>query len=196
MSYSFMYVIIFVQRRKDDLLKMSLQFLFDEKPICHQWTCKKFVGKQLLLSSLLLLLFSLLLLLLLLLLFRHFCYKIKLHLILFNSLGPSEVIHRDRSGSTLAQVMACFLAAPSHYLNQLWLIVKGDAWHSAESNWEAILYVWNCILTHWGLDKMAAIFLTTIWNAFSWKKMYDFRLRFHWNVFGRFELTISHHWFR
>ena len=52
------------------------------------------------------------------------------------------------------------------------------------------------ILTHWGRDKMTAIFLTTFWNAFSWMKICELCLRFHWNVFGRFELTIFHHWFR
>ena len=39
----------------------------------------------------------------------------------FNSLWPSDTIWWKRSGSTLAQVMACCLAAPSHYLNQCWL---------------------------------------------------------------------------
>ena len=38
-----------------------------------------------------------------------------LHCILFNSLGPSDTIWRQRFGSTLAQVMACCLTAPSHY---------------------------------------------------------------------------------
>ena len=33
-----------------------------------------------------------------------------------NSLGPSGAIWRHRSGSILAQVMACWLTAPSHYL--------------------------------------------------------------------------------
>ena len=41
-----------------------------------------------------------------------------------NSLRPSDVIWRCRSGSTLAQVMACCLMAPSHYLNQSWLIIS------------------------------------------------------------------------
>ena len=41
----------------------------------------------------------------------------------FNSLWPSETIWWYRSGSTLAQVMACCLTAPSHYLNQCWLII-------------------------------------------------------------------------
>ena len=51
-------------------------------------------------------------------------------------------------------------------------------------------------LTHWGRDKMAAISQTTLSNAFSCLKMYEFRSRFHWNLFLRFELTIFHHWFR
>ena len=37
-----------------------------------------------------------------------------------------------RSGSTLAQVMACCLTAPSHYLNQCWLIIRKVLWHSSE----------------------------------------------------------------
>ena len=30
--------------------------------------------------------------------------------------------------------MACCLMAPSHYLNQSWLIIKGVLWHSSASN--------------------------------------------------------------
>ena len=40
----------------------------------------------------------------------------------FNSLWPSDAIWRHKSGSTLAQEMACCLTAPSHYLNHCWLI--------------------------------------------------------------------------
>ena len=36
----------------------------------------------------------------------------------------------------------------------------------------------NQYLTHWGRDKMVAIFQTMFSNAFSWMKMYEFRLRF------------------
>ena len=35
-----------------------------------------------------------------------------------NSLWPNDAIWQQRSGSKLAQVMACCLTAPSHYLNQ------------------------------------------------------------------------------
>ena len=38
---------------------------------------------------------------------------------------------------------------------------------------------WLRCLTHRGRDKMAAIFQKTFSNAFSWMKMYKFRLRFH-----------------
>ena len=43
---------------------------------------------------------------------------------------------------------------------------------------------------------MAAIFQTTFWNGFSWMKMFEYRLKFHWNLFLRVQLTIFQHWFR
>ena len=43
-------------------------------------------------------------------------------------------------------------------------------------------YLEQC-LTHWSRDKMAANFQTTFSNAFSWMKMCNFLLRFHWNLF-------------
>ena len=57
-----------------------------------------------------------------------------------------------------------------------------------------LVTVWQS-LTHWGRDKMADILQTTFSNAFSCLKMYEFGLRFHWNLFLRFKLTISQQWF-
>ena len=51
-------------------------------------------------------------------------------------------------------------------------------------------------LTHWGRDKMDAISQMTRSNAFSWMKMLEFRLKFHWSFFLRVQLTIIQHWFR
>ena len=51
-------------------------------------------------------------------------------------------------------------------------------------------------LTHWGWDKMAAISQTTLSNPFSWMKIFEFRSKFHWSLFLRFQLTIFQHWFR
>ena len=42
---------------------------------------------------------------------------------------------------------------------------------------------------------MAAIFQTLL-NGFSSMKMFEFRLKFHWNLFLRDQLTIFQHWFR
>ena len=52
------------------------------------------------------------------------------------------------------------------------------------------------MLTHWGRDKMAAIFQTTFSNVFSWMKMYEFRLIFPWSLFLAVQLTIFQHLFR
>ena len=51
-----------------------------------------------------------------------------------NLLWPSDVIWRQGSRSTLAQVMACCLTAPSHYLHQCWLMISEVLWHSPGSN--------------------------------------------------------------
>ena len=52
-------------------------------------------------------------------------HKSRLNMIFqFNLLWPSNTIWWHRSGSTLTPVMAWCLMAPSHYLNQCWLIIK------------------------------------------------------------------------
>ena len=139
-------------------------------------------------------------------------------------------------------LVAC--SAPSHYLNQYWLILnwalrKKLHWNSNRNSnisiqenvfendvckMAAILFQpqyvnlskFRCSwmvnslcpavagskvsitsnLTHWGRDKMAAIFQTTFSKGFSWMKMYQFRLTFHWSLFLGVQLTIFQHWFR
>ena len=49
-----------------------------------------------------------------------------------NSLWPGDVIWRHGTRLTLAQVMACYLTAPRHYLNQCWLIISEVPWHSSQ----------------------------------------------------------------
>ena len=51
-------------------------------------------------------------------------------------------------------------------------------------------------LTHWGRDKMVAISQTTFLSAFSWMEMFEFRLKFHWSLFLRVQLTKFQHCFR
>ena len=50
----------------------------------------------------------------------------------FNSLWPSDAIWQHGTRSTLAQVMACCLTTPSHYLNQCWLVIGEVPWHSSQ----------------------------------------------------------------
>ena len=52
------------------------------------------------------------------------------------------------------------------------------------------------VLTHWGRDKMAAIFQATFSTPFSWMKKFELRFKFHWDLFLRVQLTIFQHWFR
>ena len=51
-------------------------------------------------------------------------------------------------------------------------------------------------INEYPLDKMADISQTMFLNAFSWTKMFEFRLKFRWNLFLLVQLTISQHWFR
>ena len=51
-----------------------------------------------------------------------------------NLLGPSNTICWQGSGSALAQVMACSLTTPIHYLNQCRLLINAVHWHTPENN--------------------------------------------------------------
>ena len=81
-----------------------------------------------------------------------------------------------------------WLAVPS---SSLWRPSNDTQW-SWRSNKDGH---WT-LLTHWGRDKMDAISQTAFSNAFSWMKMFEYRLKFHWNLFLRVQLTTSQHWFR
>ena len=52
------------------------------------------------------------------------------------------------------------------------------------------------MLTHWVRDKMDAISQTTFSSAFSWMKIFEFRLKYHWSLFLKLQLTTFQHWFR
>ena len=69
------------------------------------------------------------------------------------------------------------------YIIMIWINVKqiGISLYS-DTEYSFKRAVGISILTHWGRDKMAAIFQTTVSNGFSWMKMYEFRLKFHWSL--------------
>ena len=55
---------------------------------------------------------------------------------------PDDATWQQRPGSTLAQVMAWSLAAPNHYLNQYWLIIRGQ-FHRKCSRYLSLTWVWK-----------------------------------------------------
>ena len=52
------------------------------------------------------------------------------------------------------------------------------------------------VKTQWDWDIMTAISQTTLSNALSWMKMFEYRWRFHWSLFLRVQSIIFQHWFR
>ena len=52
------------------------------------------------------------------------------------------------------------------------------------------------LLIHLSLDNTCAISRTIFSDAFSWMKIDEFGLRFHWILFLRVQLTTFQHWFR
>ena len=63
-----------------------------------------------------------------------------------NSLWLSDIIWWQGSRSILGQVMAFCLTAPSHYLNQCWLMISKVLWRSPDSNFTENthdIYRWN-----------------------------------------------------
>ena len=90
--------------------------------------------------------------------FHPWCPGVKTHCLwemwlvecVLNSLWPSDVIWRQGSRSTLAQVLACCLTAPSHYLNQCWLMINEVLCHSPDSDFTerylSLKWVWNLLI--------------------------------------------------
>ena len=73
--------------------------------------------------------------------------------LILNTLWPSDIIWWQGSRSTLAQAMACCLTAPSHYLNQCWLMISEVLWHSPDKNvhrkylrYLSLKWVWNLLI--------------------------------------------------
>ena len=99
------------------------------------------------------------------------------------SVSGYNILHKTR------QPCAKNFCSNYFILNRLWIRRKQN-FHGIQVLMEISL------LTLWGRDKMAAIFQTIFSNEFSWMKMYEFRLRFHWSLFIRVQLTTFQHWFR
>ena len=86
------------------------------------------------------------------------------------------------------------LCPTNRFCTFIWWCVIYAFWQNGL--WHCGMKCTQCSLTHWGRDEIDAISQTTFSNAFSWLKMFEFRLKFHWSLFPRVQLTISQQWFR
>ena len=77
---------------------------------------------------------------------------------LFNSLCPCDVIWWHRSGSTLAQVTACCLTAPSRYLNQFRPHFWGSVAFTSEKCYRVLKLLTYLISSKFKLFKLLPVF--------------------------------------
>ena len=97
-----------------------------------------------------------------------------------NTLWSNDTISQHRSGSTLAQVMACCLMAPSHYLNQCGLFITNI--RSCDIHLKAIsekipqpsiitvslkftcdVVPWSCVILLWPSNMYFPFLYITAW---------------------------------
>ena len=133
--------------------------------------------------------------------------RLVLGILLYNDPVPYPTMHHFVTEMcTCVHISATKWCTVGYLSNVLW-----DLWHGSIGcqpdeplaslvTTNTIINVYGSLvvimLTHWGRDKMTAVSQTTLSNAFSWLKMLEFRLRFHWSLFLRVQLTIIQHWFR
>ena len=97
-------------------------------------------------------------------------------------------IHCCTGNLVSLELIYCFGKNPTSHWSQIILFVfiaitfHISQWYRTCS-WYEFSKGFN--LTHSGRDKMAGISQMTVWNVFSWMKMYQFRLRFYWSCFQR-----------
>ena len=95
----------------------------------------------------------------------------------------SALVHSDMLPEAPIDGITCH-SLPSESIHGNWVL---------HQRYQLKTWLW---LTHWGWDKMDPISQTTLSSTFSWMKMQEFRLKFHWSLFLRDQLIIFLHWFR
>ena len=86
----------------------------------------------------------------------HHAAKSYYELRVIKPLQPSDAIWWHRSGSPLAQLMACCLTAPSHYQRWCWLIIRKVQRHSSDFSFKSPRGQWVYV-RHGGREKAGVI---------------------------------------
>ena len=76
------------------------------------------------------------------------------------------------------------------------VLIQRSRWRTKSCETMVCAVCLAMFLTHRGRNKMDTISQTTFSNAFFVMKMFEFRLKFHWSLFPRVQLTIFQQWFR
>ena len=124
---------------------------------------------------------------------------------------PSDTV----TGPALVQIMTCRLLGAKPLSKPMLVYCQLDHWGHISVKFESKYHNihWRkflrCCLQHGHHVKpqpqcfnslrprqMDAISQTTFSSAFSWMKMFEFQLKFHWSLFPRVRLAIFQHWFR
>ena len=103
------------------------------------------------------------------------------------SLWPNDAILQHRSGSTLAQVMAFCLMAPSHYLNKCWLIISEVHWHLSEGNFSRYTSAIN------NASELESHLSKISFKSPRWQGVNSFRARFLSFAWGKLRLCSAYH---
>ena len=106
-----------------------------------------------------------------------------------NALNPVRI--KRRTHTTLWDYAVQILISSTNMIKNQFLTYKTSAFTETTECLSA-----QSPLTHWGRDKIDAYLQTTFSNAVSWMKMLEFRLKFHWSLFRKVQLTIFQHWCR
>ena len=114
----------------------------------------------------------------------------------FNTLRQQAI-----TSSNVDTFLRYHIALSGHNESAHWCLSKlGRPWQTA--GWKA--FNWTNVLTRWFKThfnslrpkQMDAISQTTFSSICFLMKMFGFRLKFHWSLFLRTQLTIIQHWFR
>ena len=100
----------------------------------------------------------------------HWNISYQRSIIRLSSLLPTNAIGQHKAGSTLAQVMACWLTAPSHYMNQCWL---GSMCHMASPGQSQLIAtkVFICFKLHDDVIKWKRFlhYWPFVWGIYRWQ---------------------------
>ena len=120
---------------------------------------------------------------------RPFC--LGLNVLKIMSRHNGNLFHRMGHFSYLVNTTATAVLSRQEAMASATIVLICFSWNISVSAANGLIY-FNTLR----LRQNGPIAQTTISSTFSWMKMLEFLLKFHWSLFARVQLAIFHHWFR